>query len=79
MDAKVYQEGKDVWHVNAFPTMRSLGDVLLRPDKTLRIEPDKGSDLEGVVPGPYRSIQDAMTAIGAHLGGRCISVRQRRF
>jgi hypothetical protein len=27
MNAKVFQEGKGVWHENASPTMRSLGGI----------------------------------------------------
>jgi hypothetical protein len=42
--------------VNAFPTMRSLGKVMRQPDKSLKIEPDRGSDLEGVPPSPNQSI-----------------------
>jgi hypothetical protein len=39
MDAKVYSEAPGVWHVNAFPTMRSLGKVVTGTDKTLGIKP----------------------------------------
>jgi len=79
MDAKVYSEAPGIWHVNAFPTMRSLGEVIRHPDKTLRIKPDRGSDLDGVSPGPYPSLQEAMDAIALHLDGQCSAVGRRAF
>jgi hypothetical protein len=39
MNAKVFYQDKGVWHVNAFPTMRSLGKVVTGTDKTLGIKP----------------------------------------
>jgi hypothetical protein len=79
MDAKLYSEAPGIWHVNAVPTMRSLGEVMRQPDKTLKIKPDRGSDLEGILPGPYQSIEKASEAIGVHLGGQCTMVGRRRF
>ena len=53
MDATVFAEGRGVWHVNASPTMRSLGDLLQGPEKTITIRPgDRTSALHGVDPGP---------------------------
>jgi hypothetical protein len=79
MDAKVFYQEKGVWHVNASPTMRSLGVVLENGDKSLRIEPEEGSNLDGVATGPYRSIEEVMDAIAAYLGGKCNSVWRRRY
>ena len=73
------QRGKGVWLVNACPSMRSLGDLLQTQDKTFRIEPDVGSDLEGIATGPYASIKEATDAIATYLGGKCIPVRSRHF
>jgi hypothetical protein len=53
--------------VNASPTMRSLGEVIQQPDKTLRIKPDRGSDLDGIAIGPYQSLKQVMDAIATHL------------
>jgi hypothetical protein len=79
MDATVFAEGRGVWHVNASPTMRSLGDLLQGPEKTITIRPDdRTSALHGVDPGPYGSLEDAMAAIGAYLGGRCGHARRSR-
>lgn len=81
MDATVFAEGQGIWHVNASPTMRSLGDLVQGADKTVTIRPDdETSALHGVDPGPYGSLEDAMAAIGAHLGGQCGHARRfRRF
>jgi hypothetical protein len=71
MDATVFAQGRGVWHVNACPTMRSLGDLLMEPDKSLTILADEGSPLSGISPGPYAALNIAMDAIASHLGGRC--------
>ncbi len=79
MDATVFTEGRGVWHVNASPTMRSLGELMEGPDKSVTIIPDdEDSALHGVHPGPYGKLEDAMAAIGAHLGGRCGHARRTR-
>ena len=52
MDATVFAQGRGVWHVNASPTMRSLGDLLMEPDRSLTILADEGSPLCGISPGP---------------------------
>jgi hypothetical protein len=78
MDATVFTQGRGIWHVNASPTMRSLGDLLAGPDRTLTIVPDdEGSALHGVNPGPYATVEEAMAAIGAYLKGQCRHARQR--
>jgi len=79
MDAKIFSEAPGVWHVNASPTMRSLGEVIRQPDKSLRIKPDRGSDLEGVASGPYPSIKEVVDAVASYLGGECSMVGRRRF
>jgi len=79
MDAKVFYEGSGIWHVNASPSMRSLGAVLEQPDLTVIIEPDEGSNLAGVAIGPHQSLQDAMNVIAVHLGGDCGYARRKRF
>jgi hypothetical protein len=79
MDAKVYSEAPGIWHVNAFPTMRSLGEVMRQPDTTLKIRPERGSDLEGVAPGPCPSIKEVADAIAVHLGGQCSVVGRGGF
>ncbi len=71
MDATVFAQGHGVWHVNACPTMRSLGDLLMEPDRSLTILADEGSPLCGISPGPYAALDLAMKAIATHLGGRC--------
>ena len=78
MDVTVFYEGSGVWHVNASPTMRSLGAVLQQLDLTVIIEPDEGSDLAGVAPGPYPSLQEDMNAMAVHLGGQCGYARRKR-
>ena len=79
MDATVFAEGRGVWHVNASPTMRSLGEIVVGPQKTATIVPDDASSLlEGVNPGPYSSVEEAMAAIGVHLGGQCGHARHKR-
>jgi hypothetical protein len=80
MDAAVFTEGAGVWHVNASPSMRSLGEVLKRPDNTFSVLPDDGGSLlEGIGIGPYPSLQDAMEAISRHLGGSCRLVSRKRI
>ena len=72
MDATVFAQGRGVWHVNASPTMRSLGDLLMGADQTVTIVPDDElSALHGVNPGPYATVEDAMAAVGAFLEGQC--------
>ena len=71
MDAVVFNEGKGVWRVVASPSMRGLGDLVETGNRSVTIEPDVGSDLEGIAPGPYASLDHALSAIGAHLGGQC--------
>ena len=65
--------------MNASPSMRSLGDLLEGPDSNYIIEPDAGSDLDGIARGPYPAMKAAMDAIAAHLGGECSFVQRRRF
>ena len=43
MDATVFSQGRGIWHVNASPTMRSLGELLMDSDKIVTIFPDSGS------------------------------------
>ena len=77
MDATVFTQGRGIWHVNASPSMRSLGDLLMGTDRTVTIEPDgEDSALYGVNPGPYATLEDAMVAIGAHLAGQCRHARR---
>ncbi len=72
MDATVFTQGRGMWHVNASPSMRSLGDLSMEPDRTVTIIPDdEGSGFHGINPGPYATVEDAMAAIGAYLGGKC--------
>jgi hypothetical protein len=71
MDATVFAQGRGVWHVNASPTMRSLGDLLMEPDWSLTILADEGSPLCGINPGSYAALNIAIDAIATHLGGRC--------
>ena len=79
MDATVFPEGQGVWHVNASPTMRSLGEIVVGRHKTATIVPDDASlMLEGVNPGPYGSVDEAMAAIGAYLAGQCRHARRGR-
>ena len=78
MDATVFSHGHGVWHVNASPTMRSLGELLMGPDQTITILPEERSALHGVSPGPYGSVEDAMTAIGKYLAGQCRHARRGR-
>lgn len=76
MDATIFWEGSGVWHVLTSPTMRSLGDVIRQADGSLTIEADVGSDIDGMVLGPYGNLEDVMSAIAAHLGGRCTTQRK---
>jgi hypothetical protein len=78
MDATVFSQGRGVWHVNASPTMRSLGELLMGSDQTVTILPDARSALHGVSPGPYGSVEAAMTAIGKYLAGECRHARRGR-
>ena len=78
MDATVFSQGRGIWHVNASPTMRSLGELLMDSDKIVTIFPDEGSILRGVRPGPYSTIDEAMTAIGTYLAGQCRYARRKR-
>jgi hypothetical protein len=72
MDATVFSGGRGVWQVNASPTMRSLGHLIMGRDRTVRVVPDERSSvLHGVNPGPYGSVEEAMAAIGIYLGGQC--------
>lgn len=71
MDSTIFSQGRGVWHVNASPTMRSLGDLLMGPRKTITIVPDEGAALHGINPGPYTSLEGAMAAIATYLAGQC--------
>ncbi len=77
MDAVVFTEGRGIWRVVASPSMRGLGDMMTAEDRTILIEPDEGSDLQGVDCGPHATLEEAMAAIGAHLSGRCIYAPKR--
>ena len=76
MDSTVFTQARGVWHVNASPTMRSLGDLLRGPKNTITILPDEGSALHGVSRGPYASLEEAMAAIGTFLAGQCRHARR---
>ncbi len=76
MDAQVFTEGRGFWRVMISPSMRDLGELIQDPDGTVRIEPDEGSDLQGVHCGPYATLEEAMAAIGSHLGGQCRHARK---
>ena len=78
MDATVFFEGRGFYRVTASPSMRGLGDMMTAEDRTILIEPDEGSDLQGVDCGPYVTLEEAMAAIGAHLNGRCSYAPKRR-
>jgi hypothetical protein len=78
MDTTVFSQGRGVWHVNASPTMRSLGELLMGSNQTVTILPDERSALHGVSPGPYGSVEAAMTAIGLYLAGECRHARRGR-
>jgi hypothetical protein len=79
MDAVLFSQGRGMWHVNASPTMRSLGDLLRSPDKGLTIVPDdEQSALHGVNAGSCPTLEEAMATIGTHLGGRCAHARRGR-
>ncbi len=78
MDAAVFAQGMGLWRVSASPSMRGLGEVLKREDKTLRIMPNEGSDVEGISAGPYASLYEAMAAMGAFLDSRCGLARTKR-
>ena len=71
MDAVVFTEGRGIWRVVASPSMRGLADLVQTGNRAVTIEPEDGSDLEGIAPGPYASLDHALSAIGAHLGGHC--------
>jgi hypothetical protein len=77
MDTTVFPDGAGVWHVNATRTMRSLGEILVKAGRTYSIVPDDDSDLQGISIGPYRTCEDAMAAIAAHLGGVCRFAERR--
>ena len=76
MDSTIFWEGSGVWHVLTSPTMRSLGEVLKQADGSLKIDPDVGSDIAGIGPGPYGTLEEVMGAIAAHLGGSCTTRRK---
>jgi hypothetical protein len=78
MDAVVFTEGHGVWRAVASPSMRGLADLVQTGDRAVMIEPDVGSDLQGIAPGPYASLDHALSAIGAHLGGHCQRAPHRR-
>ena len=78
MDATMFNEGRGIWHVAASPSMRDLGDLVQGEDGTVVIEPDAGSDLQGMPCGPYATMEEAMAAIGTHLGGQCRHAPKRR-
>ena len=59
--------------------MRSLGDLLMGPRKTVTIVPDKGSALHGIKPGPYASLEGAMAAIATYLAGECRHARREKL
>ena len=71
MNALVFTEGRGIWRVVASPSMHGLADLVLMGNRAVTIEPDEGTDLEGIAPGPYASLDHALSAIGAHLGGHC--------
>ena len=77
MDATVFAQGRGFWHVNALPSMRSLGDLTQGSDRTFTVTPDEGSPLLGMAAGPYPSLETAMAAIAGHLDGQCTLARLR--
>jgi hypothetical protein len=77
MDATVFPQGNGFWRVNASPSMRDLGEITRAADGAFTVEPDEASDLVGVPTGPYASLDDALSAIAAHLQGQCRLVRKR--
>jgi hypothetical protein len=80
VNAVLFVQGGGLWRVNASPTMRSLGEVTRGPDKTFTVASDaEAYALDGIHPGPYASLDDAMAAIAAHLGGSCRIAPSRTF
>ncbi len=78
MDATVFTEGQGVWRVMTSPSMRDLGELVQGADGTVMIEPDAGSDLQGIHQGPYATLEEAMVAIGVRIGGHCQHAPRRR-
>jgi hypothetical protein len=78
MDAVVFTEGRGIWRVVASPSMRGLADLVETGNRAVTIEPDDGADLQGIAPGPYASLDHALSAIGAYLGGHCQRAPHRR-
>ncbi len=79
MDAMVFNEGKGIWRVLTSPSMRGLGDLVREQSDRVTIKPDEGSALQGIHCGPYGNMEDAMAAIGTHLGGQCRAAAARRW
>ena len=78
MDATVFTEGQGVWRVMTSPSMRDLGELVQGADGTVMIEPDAGSDLQGIHRSPYATLEEAMVAIGVRIGGHCQHAPRRR-
>jgi hypothetical protein len=80
VDAVVFWDGPGFWHVNEQPSMRSLGEIARTGEDEYIIDPDSHSALSGISAGPYRSLDEALLAIGSHLEGRCtLKSPGRRF
>ena len=79
MDAVVFPQGKGFWRVNAYPSMRDLGEIIRDAEGTFTLVPDEGAALEGIAAGPYTSLEKAQQAIAEHLGGSCRVAPSRTF
>ena len=64
--------GPKTWDVEPAPPMSApLGKITHRDDGKIYITPGDGSPMSDVDPGPYATLEAAMSAIGATIGGSC--------
>ncbi len=79
MDAQVLRErsgGNPVWAVNAAPPDGSRIATIEQREGLLYIVPVLSGPCATMLAGPYADLNDAMRAIGAHIGGTCAEERQ---
>jgi len=74
MDAQVCPEGTGsapTWAVKAAPPDRRRIGTIVEREGYFYVEPLPDGPCATMLPGPYADLDDAMRAIGRHVGGRC--------
>jgi hypothetical protein len=72
MNAVLLPTGLKTWDIESAPPISTpLGKIEHAEDGKFHITPGDGSPILDIDPGPYATVEAAMSAIGGALGGTC--------